>query len=330
MTESGTQCLFLTISDVSGYSSVKFTAIATTVIGIISSIGSILGNGLVLFVLLKHERLRTPSNVLLGSLCLTDFLTGFIVVPTISVRRITEAYGSGICIIRIVCAYFSYLTVIVSVVTIGLISIDRYYAIMMPFRYQRNVTARKYMAVLTLVWLILAVHSSLPFLKILSGTTFFNIAFSLMGVTIIMFAALYTRISKVAKRHQSKIYPRPSSYRASELQPQDGTADTSGEESSNHRISERKRTNTIAIILATAVICYGPLALIFVLRGIQGDTFELVYIADPWADLILYLNSSINPVIYCFRARDINEAVLGALPNKARRLFNRTISIRHP
>ena len=144
-------CLFSVIKDSPHTFGIQFTAIATSVIGILSSFGSILGNALVLFVLMKHARLQIPSNLLLGNLCITDFITGLIVVPTISARRITEAYGKGICILRVTCAYFSYLTIMVSVFTVGVISIDRYYAIMKPFHYQRIINNKQYIIIIMLV-----------------------------------------------------------------------------------------------------------------------------------------------------------------------------------
>ena len=327
------QCLFSTLHSSNHEIGIQITAIATTVIGIISSIGSILGNALVLFVLFKHERLRTPSNVLLGSLCLTDFLTGFIVVPTVSIRRITEAYGSGICIIRIVCAYFSYLTVIVSVVTIGLISIDRYYAIMMPFRYQRKISTTKYFILLAIVWLLLAMYSSLPFLNIISGSKFFIIACSFLAVNIVIFVICYIKISKVVNSHKAKLHRRRnisavspevmknSSFLSRRSRLFSTRTLDSDQSQSPYQMSERQKTNTVVMVVVTTIFCYGPLMIIYTLRGIMGDTFELVYIADPWADLIMYFNSTLNPVIYCLRAKDIRDAALRILPVKISKVF---------
>ena len=497
-------CLFLNIQDVSGKPLIGFTAIATSVIGLLSSIGSVFGNGLVLYVIVKVRRLRTPSNILIGNLCISDFTTGFIVVPMISIRRITEAYGSGICVVRIICAYFAYLTVVVSIVTICMISIDRYFAIMRPFLYQRTITVTKYVVTVSIIWLILCVYSSLPFLRVMSGKSFFEIAFIVMTVTIIIFILCYARISSVAKSHRRKLHLPSTVSRQEEVLPnplpqrpcirwtikvvpvsKQGTnenlssddntssnepgvvkksekvqvhslhqdhqkyemrhseAITSSlllEESNNGKLcpttetttnrefstnvipcnsihskqldptisqkcvhsalnqrrtrksskkqldhdnfaasgksdvkdladsihvytedtkvlkntevessnskhtlnhvpvtltsnekynlnkGEQKKTNTVAILIFIAVLCYGPLAIIYILRSIIGDTFEIIYIADPWADLILYVNSTINPIIYCLRGREFRGAVKRVLPQCLMNLFRNMTS----
>ena len=308
-------CLFLEIHDVSGSLAIKITAIATSVIGGLSALGSIFGNVLILYLFSKYERLRTPSNILLGSLCMTDFLTGLVVVPTVAARRMTEAYGKGICSIRIICAYFSYLCVITSIVTVGLISIDRYYAIVMPFRYLRLANNRSYAIIITLKWFILGAYSLLPFLRVLTGSDFFKIAFSLMGLTIIMFLVIYAKISRIVASHRRKI--RPSVKLTTAINITSSAAPTSHLRCSNHSIefrAESKKAHTIAIVVIVTVICYSPLAVIFVLRGIYGDTYVLVNIADPWADLIIFINSMMNPIIYCLRTREIRDAAIKVLP----------------
>ena len=431
-------CLFLEIHDVSGKPLIKFTAIGTSVIGLLSSIGSVFGNALVLYVIATRSRLQTPSNVLLGNLCISDFITGLIVVPTIAIRRLTEAYGKGVCAIRLICAYFAYLTAIVSVVSVCMISIDRCFAIMRPFVYQRTVTVSRYIFVVLIMWIILCTYSGLPFLLVLSGNLYFEIVFIVMILTIVIFLVCYAKISIVARSHRRKLRPSASNlkqegfptrnpevvynvslFKASDpntgniqspeqhlpatanpkvlrssletiednsvngIQPylavksdagslNDGINNQSAKnlssqtnfancKSSNSKILpdsinsspedvrtlqfpaveprrtdhastrhegvtltnpkrynisvvEQKRTNTVAILVLATVLCYGPLAIIYVLRGILGDTFEIVYIADPWADLILYVNSTINPIIYCLRGKELRDAVKRVLP----------------
>ena len=488
--QTAEKCLFLEIQDVSGKPLIKFTAIATSVIGLLSAIGSVFGNALVLYVIAKFSRLQTPSNILLCNLCITDFITGLIVVPTISIRRITEAYGNGICAIRLICAYFAYLTVIVSIVTVCIISIDRYFAIMRPFQYQRTITVSRYIITICILWLILCSYSGLPFLRILSGKLYFEIAFIVMTLTILVFFICYARISMVARSHRrklqhsiassrqeaisssppsqstcnmstavsrfgkqgiknnglctvklssvtesnsgqfnvhesqqecqehrmkksslipevlhyNKVFPAADSFgntessagktrtnfihnksidstpnkkdvraslnereisqnsrnswrekvdatsRGNDSKKRDRSAISNPEgikelqnpdieskhkdytskrsqvtitRKAQHTINrgEHKRANTIAILIFVAVLCYGPLAIIYVLRAIRGDTFEIVYIADPWADLILYVNSTINPIIYCLRARELRDAIKRVLPKSLLNFF---------
>ena len=89
---------------------------------------------------------------------------------------------------------------------------------------------------------------------------------------------------------------------------------------------QKKKTNTVAILIFVAVLCYGPLAIIYILRAIIGDTFEIVYMADPWADLILYVNSTINPIVYCLHGKEFRGAVKGVLPRCLTNIFRNMTS----
>lgn len=71
---------------------------------------------------------------------------------------------------------------------------------------------------------------------------------------------------------------------------------------------ERKRANTIAVVILTVFICYLPQITLLIIRAIYGDN-RLLLLLDAWADLLVYINSSLNPLIYCVRNREIRTAL---------------------
>ena len=293
---------------------VKSTAIITTIIGCFSSLGAILGNTLVLFVLIKFDRLHTPSNTLIGSLCVSDLLTGFIVTPFSAARRLQEAHRIRPCVLRLVCAFFAFLCLATSIVTVGGISIDRYFAVVMPFRYRRNATIFRYLIIIAISWTSLGLITLFPFIAVIDTKTFFQVLFGLMGVSIVVFLITYAKISRIVRSHRRKICSvRHASY-------------VSNDSTASERvlaIRESKKANTIAIVIGCGLCSYMPLAVMFILRGTIGDTVELVTIADPWADLFLQVTSAINPIIYCMRSSDIRDHISRALPDRLERLFLR-------
>lgn len=187
----------------------------------------------------------------------------------------------------------------------------------MPFRYLRRANNQSYAIIITIEWLILGAYSLLPFLRVLTGSDFFKIAFSLMGFIITMFLVIYAKISRIVESHRRKIRPSVKLTTATNI-PSSG-APASHQRCSTHSRelrAESKKAHTIAIVVFVTVICYSPLAAIFVLRGIYGDTYVLVNIADPWADLIMFINSMVNPIIYCLRTKEIRDAAVKVLPER--------------
>ncbi len=302
-------CLFLEELDVPDNVVIKATAIITAAIGVFVAIGATIGNSIILFVLVKFERLQIPSNLLLGSLCITDLLTGLIVQPLSIVRRSTEAYGRHLCNVRLVCAYFAFLCVVASIINVCLISIDRYFAITMPFWYQARVTNTRYICIISAIWTIVAFFALLPFTGALTAGGFFRIAFILMGVAMVLFLLAYSRIAVIVKSHRRRIHMDRE------------TQETTTGITTTITSQERRKAYTIAIIVSFALFSYLPLATIFILRGVIGDSVEIVSIADTWADFFLHLNSLANPTIYCFRSEEIRVAIKRIMPERARRVL---------
>lgn len=312
-------CLFLHLLSIPDSKAIKATAIATTAIGFFSSVGAIIGNFIVLVALTKSSRLQTPSNILIGSLCISDVLTGLIVTPLSAYRRLHEAFHGHPCLFRLICAYFAFLCLSTSIVTVGEISIDRYFAIMMPFKYERGATNIRYVFIVVASWILLAALSSLPFIQVITAVVFFRILFALMGATIVVFLCTYARIYRIVISHRRKICS---------VQQTSITAQETRNRERETVVRESKKANTIAILMIFALLSYLPLAVVFILRGTIGDTVELVSIADPWADLALQINSAINPFIYCFRAKEIRDGVLRLLPESTRAIASRIFGFR--
>ncbi len=77
---------------------------------------------------------------------------------------------------------------------------------------------------------------------------------------------------------------------------------------------EKRRANTIAIVITTLLACYMPQIVLLNIRAVQGDNEDLL-LADAWADLFVYINSTLNPLIYCFRNKDVKTALKSVMRN---------------
>ena len=152
--------------------SMKFTAIVTSVINALTSVSAKSGNILIVYVALHNKRLRNPSNLLLVRLSTTDFLMGLIVQPLSIVRRCSEIHNIHICTVRLTISYFGYLCGGASVINITLISIDRCFAVLFPFRYEIFSENKKYCWVIVAMWVLWTLINLLPILNLMSRQIF--------------------------------------------------------------------------------------------------------------------------------------------------------------
>ena len=81
-------------------------------------------------------------------------------------------------------------------------------------------------------------------------------------------------------------------------------------------ISSFKRSAvTMLYIMVLFLACYIPFLSTLVVRTHQGRSLRLNIIYNFTA-AIVYINSSLNPFIYCFRSKDIRTAVFKLLGRK--------------
>ncbi|CAH3132659.1 unnamed protein product [Porites lobata] len=78
-----------------------------------------------------------------------------------------------------------------------------------------------------------------------------------------------------------------------------------------------KKTRLTAVYSAlwvqvTLVLCYLPHGIVFILAVQRGISLS-VHLALRWTLTLVYLNSSLNPLLYCWKIREVRQAVKGIL-----------------
>ncbi|XP_038047217.1 cysteinyl leukotriene receptor 2-like [Patiria miniata] len=130
--------------------------IETTIIIAVTGLVMI-GNVFNLIVLLSTPTLRNSHGYLLLSLSVADLMTGLVatlsIYPSATFRASPDSwpYGDTACLIS---AYFHQVGIANSGITLVLLSIERYVAVVHPLRYSRVVTKRVTLICIGLVWLI--------------------------------------------------------------------------------------------------------------------------------------------------------------------------------
>ena len=179
------------------------------------------------------------------------------------------------------------------------VSVDRFLAIHLHLRYEQLVTHKRVVAVVILIWMlslfISLVSLWVPFyisnglLAILSGVGFF--------VT----AVAYLRIYLVVQRHKNQIHV---------LQVQQAT----GNDEIANLTNIVKSAFGIFYVFLLFLVCYLPFSICIAAFQISGPSIPIKKVfLFSWT--LAFLNSSLNPVIYCWKMRHIRHAVMDILRN---------------
>ncbi|XP_066533521.1 trace amine-associated receptor 13c-like [Hoplias malabaricus] len=256
---------------------------------------TVCGNLLVIISVCHFKQLHTPTNMLILSLAVSDFLIGLVVFP-ISLVSVIEScwiFNRVFCICFLLTAYIVAGT---SIFDIALIAVDRYVALSNPFLYSRAVSVSIMCFVILCNWCIifiynLAVHylnRNFDRLVMCPGRCFLFIdeVWSLIDLLFIFVSPLsiiiilYIQVFVIAKKHATAIR---------DLNIQTGTS-----KNETSMKSERKAAKVLGIVVSVFLVCLLP----YFIYSLLGRVIEVGVGLFQIILLIVYLNSTINPIIY--------------------------------
>ena len=284
-------------ADVEGF---RPSLVATCVFNNFLSCTTIILNILTIHAIRKTALLSKPLRTLLLSLAASDVGVGLLAQPLfISIlvsllkrSRIDPISFKGLmAVMNFFCA-----SSLFNVVTI---SVDRFLAVHLHLRYQELVTHRRVIAAVISIWLFSAIISSSVFwdqLLIISLIIWLVI----MTVCLIVVVAVYWRIYIILKRHNNQI----QSLQIPEVQQgvQNGTL------SSFSKV--RKSAHGTFYVFIVFLICFLPsyiISFLLLSRSLNPISF---YEAWPHTTTLFFLNSSLNPVIYCWKMGPIRRTLM--------------------
>lgn len=123
-------------------------AVLATLYGTISVI-TVLGNGLVMTVILKDKHMRTVTNIFIANLAFADIIIGMFCIPFQFHPALVQRWDFP-TIICSIAPSFKELSVIVSVFTLTIISLDRYIAVIYPLK--AGFTTKQVILCLVFIW----------------------------------------------------------------------------------------------------------------------------------------------------------------------------------
>ena len=179
------------------------------------------------------------------------------------------------------------------------ISVDRFLAVHLHLRYQELVTHKRVIAAVISIWLLSAIISSSVFWDPLLFSSRV-IGLVIMTVCLIVVVIVYWRIYIVLKRHKNQI----QSLQIQEVQQGVQNGDLS------NFLKLRKSALGTFYVCIVFLICYLPsyiLSFLFMARLLSSISY---YNAWPHTTTLFFLNSSLNPVIYCWKMGPIRRTLM--------------------
>ena len=180
----------------------------------------------------------------------------------------------------------------VSLLTMTAIAVDRFFALHYHMRYPNLMKTSRAIYLLATLWIVAI---SLSFLTVFKEGTFSVIAAVGTAICLLTCSVCYIRIYHIVRHHQLQI----------QIQ-QQAVASTDTENYRNIQQSKKSAKNTFIYFLVM-ILCYIPAFTSWSIFAISPNKWRMEWVL---ADTILFMNSSINPFLYCWRLRELREAVL--------------------
>ena len=264
-----------------------------SVINIGLSVSAIVGNTLILIALHKESSLHAASKLLFRTLATTDLCVGLIAQPLFVSCWIfmVKKQWSFCRVLNVTGLLISHTLGSVSLMTITAISVDRLLALLMGLRYRQTVTLNRSYAFVTLIW-VLAIVGSVIYFHNYQLTLW--VGYSIISTCLVASFFSYNRIFMTLRLNQTRVQ---------HIVPQ-----TQPNVIFSLNIVRHRKTvyNALWVQFALLVCC-----LPYIIVGTFLSHTELspsLFLAWTITGSLVFLNSSLNPILYCWRMIEVKKA----------------------
>lgn len=302
---------------------------------------AIVGNIMVILSVVCNKQLQTVTNFFIVNLAIADLLLGIIVLPFSASLEVLGCWVFG----RVFCNIWAAVDVLcctASILSLCMISIDRYIGVKYCLKYPSIMTERKAVAILVLVWVSSVVISVGPLLgwkepppvdesicRITEepGYALFSSLFSFY-LPLMVILIMYFRVYVVARRTTRSLEAGVKRERNKSMEVVlrihcrsvlEDARPSSSKSSKNHPFRsslsvrlmkfsrEKKAAKTLAIVVGMFILCWLP----FFFFLPMGSFFPALKPSETVFKVIFwlgYFNSCINPMIYPCSSKEFQRA----------------------
>ena len=276
--------------------------IVLCVVNALSGIFATVFNFLVLLVIKRSSSLHTPSYVLLSALAFSDLAVGCAVQPLYIAFRVADLTGASTVYCGLGIAYdlFGNCFAGLSFLIITSISIDRFLALYLLERYKLAVTKKRVQALTLFLGFIAALYG----LSRMLDRKAYNMIGIILGPLLLVTTSLnYLNINRMVRKQRR---------RNIRLATQQSLQSYGKEQHGIDMIRYERTLKTLLYVFLTFLLCYLPY--IFCTLALRTTQYNLaVEITIHVTVTIVFINSSLNPLFYCWRIPEIRKTVRAIL-----------------
>ena len=259
-------------------------------------------NIVAIYAIRKTSSLSKNLKTLLLSQAVSDLGVGLLVQPMVvaevmSSKQNSETNHTAGLIPTNLLSFATNLFIFATLFSVTALCADRFLAIRLNLRYQELVTYKRVAAAVISIWVISALIS---LTRLFLPTQIMYVSFAIIESTCIVTATfLSAKLYLTIRRHINQIQV-----------PQVAQNDQ-GES------VQRKRKSAMASLYAYLVFiaCYLPdISMLIIVASISEPRIDLVHL-HLYTLTLLFLNSTLNPLIYCWKMKRIQHTIVGTLRN---------------
>ena len=277
----------------SGLKSVPLDIFIST-LNIFISITAVLGNVVIIVALPKVTSLHVSSKLLFRCLASTDLCVGLILQP-IRIAFFMSSDDSKSCyhldtIFKIAATVFCG----VSGLTLTAISVDRLLALLLGLKFRQVVTLKRVWVLVIQSWLFSTAAAMTYLYNVLITASIICIGV-LSWIVISTFC--YTKIFLTLRNYQFQVQDRDQQWQPNE-------------ERTPVNMARYKKTVSSALwVQMTFVACYLPFSISTIVVSVTGQYPPALALAWELTLSLLTFNSSLNPVLYCWKIAGVKKEV---------------------
>ena len=281
---------------------------------------AILLNIVTMYAMQKTASLPKTLKTLLFSIAISDVGIGLLAQPVYSsllVKWLQLNHPS--CNNSRVFYISANLFLASSFLSVLAVSVDRFLAVHLHLRYQELVTHRRVVIVVISIWVLSAFVSFTMFWELHGTRDYINLVILAFGF-IISFA-VYIKMYLTVRRHKNQLQ---SLLAVDEAQIGIMT----------NYVAVVKTTVGVFYVYLVLLASYLPHFICMAFVGIYRDSSIAKKQLFLFSLTLMFLNSSLNPVIYCWKMRHIRHAIMDILRNmprmrnySSRVIYDRSLSV---
>ena len=261
------------------------------------SIATCIGNSIILHVIRKTQELHSPSFVLLFCLAASDLLVGLICQPSFVGLKIAKL-GNDSSVYRslqIIQSISSWTTSGASLLTLSAVSIDRLLAVTLHLRYNAIVTVPRVFKTVVCLWVFTIIVVLQQFWITKLNWLVFPLVVTLLTLLVTTLTTL--KIFQIVRRHQRQITQQQQSVQSNTI----------------NVLKCKKSAVTVLYVYGLFLISYLPIFVSMLIAQTLTEFTIPMRIAFNYVATLVFMNSLLNPVVYCWRIREIRRAVKNLL-----------------